>query len=149
MISALIDYLAVYYQTGNLAQMEAVASTILAAIPDDLVALQFLGLAFYQTGRIDDACQAFKRVASSVDRPQELDGASVCEPAGVATFREATRPQSGLADGWFRIAQIMSRLGYYKPATRAFEAALAARGPGDADRCTTRVRGRIEEGLNK
>ncbi len=45
MITALIDLMGACHQAGNLSQMEAIARSILAAIPEDMVALQFLGLA--------------------------------------------------------------------------------------------------------
>lgn len=128
MIPALVEHLATFYQTGNLAQVEVIARSMLAAVPKDVVALQFLGLALYQMGRVDDARRAFKRVAAMLDQQQEWDGRTVCEPAHVAIFRAATRAGSGLADGWYRIALALKFFGLHKPAARAFEAALAARG---------------------
>lgn len=128
MIAALVDYLATFYQTGNLAQVEVIARSMLAAVPDDLVALQFLGLALYQMGRTDDARMAFKKVADRQDQQQEWDGLSGCEPAHSAVFRAATRAHSGLADGWYRIALALSKCGFHKPAIRALAAASAARG---------------------
>lgn len=128
MIPALVGYLATFYQAGNLAQVEVIARSMLAAVPKDVVALQFLGLALYQMGRVDDARRAFKRVAAMLDLQEEWDGHTVCEPAHVAIFRAATRAGSGLADGWYRIALALNIFGLHKPAARAFEAALAARG---------------------
>ena len=128
MITALIDYLAMFYQTGNLAQVEAISRSMLAAIPDDLVALQFLGLALYQMGRDDDAYQAFKRVAARLHRHEKAGGSSGCEAASAVSYREATRAYSGLADGWHRIALVLNKFGFHSPAARAFEAELAARG---------------------
>jgi tetratricopeptide (TPR) repeat protein len=132
MITALVEYLSSFYQAGNVAQMEVIARSMLAAIPDDLVALQFLGLALYQTGRVDEAYRAFKSVAAKQVQQDEWDGSTVCEPAGVATFRAATRAHSGLADGWHRIGLVLNKFGFHKPAARAFEAALAARGMNEA-----------------
>jgi tetratricopeptide (TPR) repeat protein len=128
MISALIEHLAAFYQSGNLTQVEVIARSMLTAIPEDLVALQFLGLALYQMGRLDDARHAFKRVAVRQDRPQECNGLTVCEPAHCATFREATRAHSGLADGWYRIALALKHFGFHMPARRALAAALASSG---------------------
>ena len=128
MITALVEYLAMFYQTGNMAQMEVIARSMLAAIPDDLVALQFLGLALYQSGRVDDAYRALTKVADRQDRQMERDVGTDCEPASAASYRAATREHSGLADGWYRIALVLNRFGFHKPATRAFEAASAARG---------------------
>jgi hypothetical protein len=128
MISVLVDYLAAFYQTGNLNQVEVIARSLLAAVPDDLVALQFLGLALYQMGRVADAHLAFKRVAARQDQEEVWDSSNVCEPAHVATLRAATRAHSGLADGWRRIALLLNGFGFHKPATRAFAAAMAAGG---------------------
>ncbi len=128
MISAMVDYLATFYQFGNLAQVEVIARSLLAAIPDDTVALQFLGLALYQTGRVDDAHRVFERVATQMDQMEKWDDLTGCEPTHIATFRSATRVHSGLADGWYQITLAMDMFGYSKPATRAFEAALAASG---------------------
>ena len=65
MISAMVDLLAGCYQAGNLDQMEAIARSLLAAIPEDTVALQFLGLALYLGGRLDDARQVFLRAVAA------------------------------------------------------------------------------------
>ena len=129
MITALVDLLALYYQAGNLEQMEAIARSMLAAMPNDIVALQFLGLTLYLTGRSDDAYRAFKRVAASHGEPSLMTFPAICEQAATVSYREATRADSGLADGWERIARILARFGFHKPAANALKAALAARGP--------------------
>lgn len=128
MITALIDLLGAYYQAGNFAQVATVARSMLSAIPGDLVALQFLGLAYYRSGRIDDARQVFQQVAQQLDQgePGQIAGSS--ELASDITYREATRPGSGLADGWYRIGKLLKGWRLTKPATLAFRAAMAARG---------------------
>ena len=137
MITALVEYLTMFYQTGNMAQMEVIARSMLAAIPDDLVALQFLGLALYQSGRVDDAYRALTKVADRLDNPIEQNVGTDCESASAASYRAATREQSGLADGWYRIALVLNSFGFHNPATRAFEAASASRGlPGAAGQRT-------------
>jgi len=128
MIPALVEFLGVFCQTGDLAQVEVIARSMLSAIPEDLVALQFLGLALYQMGRTDEARAVFARVPASLDQHEKWDGIGVCEPAGVETFRAATQPHSGLADGWNRIALLLTRFGFNRPAMRALEAASAAHG---------------------
>jgi tetratricopeptide (TPR) repeat protein len=128
MIPALVDYLAMFYQKGNLVQVEVISRSMLAAIPDDIVALAFLGLALYQMGRVDDAHRAFTRVAARQDAQDEVRDGTSCEPARSATFRAATRAHSGLADGWFKIALILNKFGFKRPALRAFAAASAAFG---------------------
>jgi tetratricopeptide (TPR) repeat protein len=128
MIYILVDYLAMFYQAGDLAQLEVIARSMLTAVPNDVVALQFLGLALYQTGRVDEAHRVFKRVAATPDQQEEQAGLSACELAHVTIFRAATRAHSGLADGWYRIALALNGFGFYRPAARAFDAALAVRG---------------------
>ena len=44
MINALFDLLGTFYQSGEFAQAEWMARSILQASPDDLVSLQLLGL---------------------------------------------------------------------------------------------------------
>ena len=127
MIYALIDLLSTFYQAGNLEQIEAISRSMLSATPDDLVALQFLGLALYQTGRIDDAYEAFKRVAARASESVNFANPTTCESTATVSYREAIRPGSGLADGWQKIAQIMTKFGFRKSATSAYEAARTAR----------------------
>jgi tetratricopeptide (TPR) repeat protein len=132
MISALVEYLAIFYQAGDLAQVEVIARSMLAAIPDDIVALQFLGLALYQLGRTDQAYRLFKRVALRQDRRDVADP-TVCEHASDASYREATQAYSGLAEGWSRIAVVLTKFGFHKQAASALAAASASRGsPGAA-----------------
>ena len=128
MISLLVDWLAVCSQTGDLAQVEVIARSMLSAIPEDLVALQFLGLALYQMGRVDEARRVFARVPASLDQHEQWDGLTICEPAGIATFRAATRAHPGMADSWNRIALILAKFGFHKQALRAAEAASKASG---------------------
>ncbi len=128
MIPAMVDFLAVYYHAGNLPRMEAIARSMLAAIPDDVVALQFLGLALYLSGRFDDAYRVFRRVATRFGDSSRALLPTTCEPAASVSYREATRPDSGLADGWQRIAEILGKFRFHKTAAGAFRAAQAARG---------------------
>ncbi|MCX7178670.1 MAG: hypothetical protein NTX56_07825 [Proteobacteria bacterium] len=52
MITALVGYLSVFLQTANLAQVEIIARSMHVATPDDIVALQFLGLVFSREGSL-------------------------------------------------------------------------------------------------
>jgi hypothetical protein len=128
MITALIDLMGAYYQAGNLPQMAVIARSILAAIPNDLVALQFLGLALYQMGRIDAARRVFSAVCVRMDKPQPNDLVTTGESAAATIYREARAPASGLGDAWQQIAHAMRSLGFRNAATRAYETSLAARG---------------------
>lgn len=123
MIPVMIDLLADFYQSGNFTQMETIARSLLVAIPDDIVALQFLGLSLYLMGRRESAYRAFRRVAVNTAAP----ATTTIEPAAAISYREATKPGTALADGWDKISQILRSLGLHKPARSALAAARAAR----------------------
>jgi len=128
MIYALVDYLAMFYQSGNLVQVEVIARSMLSSIPEDLVALQFLGLALYQMGRVDEARRMFSRAAAKLTSKEKSSSDDTCELAEDASLRAATRRNSGLAEGWHRISQILSKLNFEVPAARALEASVASDG---------------------
>lgn len=130
MISTLIGSLAMFFQAGDLAQVEIVARSILSSIPEDLVALQFLGLALYQMGRTREAQEVFAKVPASLEQHEQWNGSGICRPAEAETFRVATQANSGLTEGWNRIAHLLTMFGFPKPASRALAAASAARGSG-------------------
>ncbi|WP_145841660.1 hypothetical protein [Denitratisoma sp. DHT3] len=119
----MIDLLADFYQSGNFVQMETIARSLLVAIPDDIVALQFLGLSLYLMGRKESAYRAFRRGAVNAAAP----AATTIEPAAAISYREATKPGTALADGWDKISRILRSLGLHKPARSALAAARAAR----------------------
>lgn len=126
MIAALVDLLATFYQAGNLQQVETIARSMLATIPNDLVALQFLGLALYRTGRRDEAYRAFGKAAARLERTPATAYPTTCEQAAIASYRKAVHAESGLAEGWQQIADALARFGFEKAATRAREAARTA-----------------------
>jgi hypothetical protein len=129
MTLALIDLLANFYLSGNLKQMEAIARSMLLAVPNDIVALQFLGLSLYMRGRTKEAYQIFKYYVSLTTNPQPQQKLlTSCELAAAATYQAAIRPGSGLANGWQGIAEILSHLGYRRHAVRARKAARATAG---------------------
>jgi hypothetical protein len=129
MTLALIDLLALFYQSGNLARMEVIARSMLSAVPNDVVALQFLGLSLYLRGHTEDAYKLFRRFASGVSIASSVqDHQTSCELAATASYRAATRPGSGLAPGWHRIALMLARFGFQNDADNAHRAALAAEG---------------------
>jgi tetratricopeptide (TPR) repeat protein len=128
MTLALIDLLAIFYQNGNLLRMESIARSMLSAVPNDMVALQFLGLSLYMRGHPEDAYKLFRRFASGVAIASSKPLQTSCELAATASYQAATRPGSGLAPGWHGIAQILAQLGYRKHAANASKAARAAEG---------------------
>lgn len=128
MITALIDLWSSFHQAGNLSQMEAIARSMLAAIPDDTVALQFLGLSLYQMGRIDAARRVFRRVDEKCRAGHPAAAPAAGELATVTSYREATRAGSGLGEAWQHIALALTRFGFSNAAARAFQASRTARG---------------------
>ncbi|HZV55229.1 MAG TPA: hypothetical protein VFF82_09835 [Rhodocyclaceae bacterium] len=128
MITALIDLMGAYYQAGNLPQMAVIARSILASIPEDVVALQFLGLALYQMGRIEAARHVFKRVCTKSNAVLTNDLVTTGESAATTILRLAKAPASGLSEAWQHIAHAMHSLGFGNAATQAYETSLAAKG---------------------
>jgi tetratricopeptide (TPR) repeat protein len=128
MITALIDLMGAYYQAGNLPQMAIMARSILASIPNDLVALHFLGLALYQMGRIEAARRIFAKAAAMVVRAPLSDPLTSGEMAAAIVYRQARAPASGLGEAWQQIAHAMRSLGFRDAASRAYEMSVAAKG---------------------
>jgi hypothetical protein len=128
MITALIDLMGNYYQAGNLSQMGVIARSILAAIPGDVVALQFLGLALYRMGHIEAARRVFGKLYVRKDEARPADLATTGELASATILRLARSPAAGLGEAWLSIAHALTKLGFKSAATEAFSASLAARG---------------------
>jgi tetratricopeptide (TPR) repeat protein len=132
MISTLVDLLGNFYARNDFANFEAIARSLLNTIPNDQVSLQFLGLVYYRTGRINDAIQIFDRV---VHRHQP-DPATAAEPAGAGPvldesaaavcYQEATRDRPDLARAWFDVGTTLVELGKVEQALPAFRSALTA-----------------------
>jgi hypothetical protein len=129
MIPALIDLLGTFYQAGNPGQMAVIARSMLATMPGDLVAMQFLGLALYQLGRADAALRVFHKVAEAFEFERRVQPPTTLELATVTNYREATHPNAGLADAWHRIGQILTGYGFRIAAAQAFRAWRTARRP--------------------
>jgi tetratricopeptide (TPR) repeat protein len=128
MITALIDLMGIYYQSGNLNQMGVIARSILAAIPGDVVALQFLGLALYRMGDIEAARRVFSKLYTKADEAKSEVLVTTGELASATMLRLARSPASGLGDAWQSIAHALTKLGFKSAATQAYEASVAARG---------------------
>lgn len=133
MISTLVDLLGNFYASNDFTHFETIARTIQASVPNDLVSLQFLGLAYYQTGRINEAVSVFDRVvrrkkplAGAVDAPvvaelsEDDNCAEIC-------YREATRHGSQLAKAWYDLGTVLLKLKKFDLAIPAFRNYLAAR----------------------
>lgn len=128
MITALIDLMGSYYEAGNLPQVAVMARSILAAIPNELVALHFLGLALYQMGRIESARRVFARASVILTHGRRHEPATTGEIAAATIYREARAPASKLSDAWQQIAQAMRALGFRSAARHAYRMSLSAKG---------------------
>jgi len=117
-----------YYQAGNLPQMAAIARSLLVSIPDDVVALQFLGLALFQMGRVEAARQIFAKVAGKLGDTPMAKWLTTGELATVTVYREAVSPASGLGDAWQHIAHALHGFGFRHAAKEAGHASLVAKG---------------------
>jgi hypothetical protein len=108
--------------------MAAIARSILASIPEDIVALHFLGLALYQMGHTDAARRVFSKACVHPKQRRKSDGATTGEEAATTMLREASSPAAGLSDAWRHIALAMRDLGFRGAAVRAYRTSLAGRG---------------------
>jgi len=132
MISTLIDLLGNFYARNDFANFEAIARSLLHAIPNDQVSLQFLGLVYYRTGRINDAIQVFDRVVRRRhEQPENPAEATESEPApggsaAAICYQEATRDRPELAQAWYDVGTTLLELGKVEQALPAFRSALSA-----------------------
>ena len=135
MINALFDLLGMFYQNGDLAQAEWMARSIMQAIPDDVVSLQFLGLVYYRTERRDQAEQVFS--AADGNAPVHTDGSL---QASAQCLQAASGHGSALASAWYDLGLVLFRLRRYPQAISALQAAVSARpGWAKAQRAIARI----------
>lgn len=125
MISIMLDFLATYHQQGDANGMFSAAQALLNAIPDDLVALQFMGLALFWMGHKERALALFGKAATVLQRTPEPVPAHVCERAASITLQEAARPE--LAGAWQQIANMTALHGLHALAHCARDMAERAR----------------------
>lgn len=132
MISTLVDLLGNFYARNDFTNFEAIARSLLAAIPNDQVSLQFLGLVYYRTGRITDAIQIFEKVVRRRKPAPEAElniGEAVLSPgdsAAAVCYQEATRDRPDLAPAWYDLGAALLELGKHEQAIPAFRSALMA-----------------------
>jgi len=132
MIGALVDLLGNYYVSKDYSNVEAIARGILAAVPEDQVSLQFLGLAYYRTGRTEDAIGIFDQVARQRKAEDEIEwkpGDAYLQHddyAAAACYQEATRHNPDLALAWYDLGTALHELGKFEQAILAFRSALIA-----------------------
>ena len=132
MIETLVELLGNFYASNDLTNFEAISRNIHASIPNDLVSLQFLGLAYYRTGRIKDAIQIFdqavrrKKTARKTDL-HETDVLPQCnENSAEVCFLEATRSNPKLSGAWYDLGKAFLDLKRFEPAISAFRSAIIA-----------------------
>jgi len=132
MIGTLIDLLGNFYARNDFVNFEAITRSLLSAIPNDNVSLQFLGLVYYRTGRTKDAIRVFDKVINRL-KPLAMMGSRTTEMQlfhvdHVATvcYQEATRPNLDLARAWHDLGTALRDLGKYEQAILPFRSALIA-----------------------
>jgi tetratricopeptide (TPR) repeat protein len=132
MISTLIDLLGRFYANKDFISFAAIARSMHATIPDDQVSLQFLGLAYYRSGRVHDALQVFNQLVRR--RKPAVDVATAdsrrahgeSHSAAAACYREATRRNPEIARAWYDLGVVLLKLRKYRQAIPAFRSALVA-----------------------
>lgn len=133
MISALMELLSNYYLSGDLTQVEMITRTIHAVIPDDVIAIQILGLAYLRSGRTSDALRLFQQ--ADQEYPQSPVAKSIAngttesqiELASSVLYREATRKHSGFGKLWYDLGTALITLKRPKQSIWALRTALEAR----------------------
>jgi tetratricopeptide (TPR) repeat protein len=133
-IGAMFDILGHFYNVGDFARMAIIARNTLASVPDDVVSMQFLGLAYLRTGNEQSAVSLFHRAADVMQEQlvRRRHGSSSFEPRGefsAATrcLAEAAQPNPVLADIWKDVGLKWHELGYPEQASSALTAALQSK----------------------
>jgi tetratricopeptide (TPR) repeat protein len=133
MIRTLLELLGNFYASNDLNNFEAIARNIHSTVPGDLVSLQFLGLAYYRTGRIADAIRIFDKAthrknatrAHLTENP--ADEQPVDEPKATLSCLESSRNNPDMAQVWFDLGTALQELGKHEQAIAAFQTAIASR----------------------
>lgn len=132
MIRMLVDLLGNFYAINDFAHVETVARTIQASVPNDLVSLQFLGLVYYRTGRVNEAVSVFDRVirrrkTSALVAPKATaNGIADDDRCAAVCYQEATKRNPLLAKAWFDLGAVLLKLKKPELAMPAFRSYLAA-----------------------
>ncbi len=137
MISTLVEMIGRFYANNDLANVEVLARNIHAAVPCDQVSLLFLGLAYYKTGRSNDALKTFDKVSATTHARTEYllkkdePGLPAGDSAAIACYEEATRRSPLLARLWYDLGGALLELRKFDLAIPAFRNSLKAQ-PTDA-----------------
>ena len=130
MISTLVELLGNFYSSSDWTNVEAIARSIGTVAPGDLVSPLFLGLAYYRTGRVTEALQAFEQARRRKREAAEQRAAATAAAgtsAATLCYREATRPDSELAEAWVDLGSVLLDVKRYEQAACAFGCAVRAR----------------------
>ena len=132
MIGTLVDLLGSFYVDNDLTQFETIARTLHASVPEDLVSLQFLGLACYRTGRVDEAVSIFDKVLRrrskllADDSVQDAHAIAGDDSCAAVCYQEATRHNPRLAKAWYDLGAVLLKLKKSELAISAFRNFLTA-----------------------
>jgi tetratricopeptide (TPR) repeat protein len=133
MLRTLFELLAWHYASGNMLHVEAVIHSILRTVPDDVISLQFLGLVYYRTGRIDDATRVFRAAAPQPSPLDELvsEGSDSLlsrngHSAAAACCLAATCHNPDLAMAWHDLGLALHDVGLPEQGVRAQQLARLA-----------------------
>jgi tetratricopeptide (TPR) repeat protein len=132
-LHTLFQLVGIHYSGGDFSKVESAARSILATVPNDMASLQFLGLAYFRTGRKAEAMQILDAAPPEQDCTPPLEAAPGGDflsrngySAAAACQLEATQRNPDLALAWYDLGVILSDLGRTELALRAFRSALAA-----------------------
>ena len=132
MISVLVNLLGNFYVRNDLRNFETIARSLRSVLPGDPVALHFLGLSCYRSGRIDNAIKIFEHTEKLRKEPSRTrrnapaaHSPTASSKAMALCYREATRPETGLARAWYDLGQALLDLGKFRQAIPAFRSAPA------------------------
>ena len=137
MISTLVEMLGQFYANNDLVNVEIFARNIHAAVPCDQVSLLFLGLAYYKTGRSNEALNTFDKVSATTRAKAEHSlkndepGLPSGDSAAIACYEEATRRSPLLARLWYDLGAALLELRKFDLAIPAFRSSRKAQ-PTDA-----------------
>jgi len=129
MISTLVDLLGNFYANNDFTHVETIARTLHASVPDDLVSLQFLGLAYYRSGRVDEAVSIFDKVLrrrktlAGIDSQEATNEIAGDDSCAAVCYQEATKRNPWLAKAWYDLGAILLKLKRSELAIPAFLAA--------------------------
>lgn len=136
MISTLVEMLGSFYVNNDLANVEMIARSLQSAVPGDPVSMLFLGLAYYKSGRANEALETFEKVSSARRSrcPDLIKSEDPClaetDTAAVACYQEATRRSPLLARLWCDLGAALLELRKFDLAIPAFRSSLKAQ-PND------------------